>query len=134
MTASENTSRKPLLIGIILDVSSSMRRNWRNEEDEEMPRIEVIRDALNKEIGRQSFLHSSSRKKATDVFCLGMGFKKTEYLVGVNLQDDQEKVLKGEPRKTSRVDIVCDLLALSELIPTKEKLNSLTHLTHQRIA
>jgi hypothetical protein len=123
--SNNNLRNKALLVGIILDVSSSMRRNWKNDDDEEMPRIEVIRNALNKEIKRQSILHGQNTQGEIDIFCLGMGFKRTETLFGVNLTNDQEQVLEGEAQTISRVDIVCDVLALSELIPTKEELESL---------
>ncbi len=68
-----HSSQSPVLVGVIVDVSSSMRRNWRNRNGKQLPRIEVIRDTLNKWIREEQQL----RKIQADnikIFCLGMGF------------------------------------------------------------
>src|SRR5712672_3279508 len=65
------------LLGIIVDVSSSMQKNWRNQESKHLPRFEAIRAILNEKI-----LQEKDRLQADDeehgeidLFCLGMGFK-----------------------------------------------------------
>ena len=40
----------PVLIGVLIDVSNSMQRSWRNTDGKQLPRIEVVRDVLNKRI------------------------------------------------------------------------------------
>lgn len=125
MNTREHTP-KPLLVGIILDVSNSMRRNWRNEEGEELPRIEVIRDVLNKHIRRLAILRGSQEtRRSIDVFCLGMGFRKTDVLCEVRLENEHEATARDKPQTVFRVDVVCDLLALADHVPSRTALNQL---------
>lgn len=67
--------RRPILLGIIVDVSNSMKRNWKNRDGREMPRIEVVKDALNTQFKKATLFGPKSRRPI-DVFCLGMGFKR----------------------------------------------------------
>src|ERR1041384_2538588 len=69
----------PDLIGVIVDVSNSMRRNWEKKDGKGEPRIETIRDALNREIKRFQALQADNSLGTQNVsfFCLGMGFQRT---------------------------------------------------------
>ncbi len=66
MSSSESTTDrlKPLLVGLIVDVSSSMQRNWKNSDGKKLPKIEIIRDALNKQVKK---VVSSSLKKRRSI-------------------------------------------------------------------
>ena len=66
---------KPILLGIIIDVSASMKKNWKNDDDP-MPMLKVVKKTLDKEIARIARLQKLTipkRKSPTlDVFCLGI--------------------------------------------------------------
>lgn len=122
-TKDSPNSKKPVLVGIIVDVSNSMRKNWKNTDGKSLPRIEVIRDSLNERITKfQSAEKPKVEKRQTvDVFCIGMGFKAPMFLTDVELSYDQEhNLLKTEKRM--HVGLVCDLLALSEILPNDAEL------------
>ena len=63
-----------IIIGIIVDVSSSMQKNWGNNITNNRTKIEVIKDALNDEFKRLKIIYSGTEKQEIYVFCLGMGF------------------------------------------------------------
>ena len=111
-----------LLLGIIIDVSSSMKKNWGGDLKIKQSKIEAVKDALNDEIQRLSILN---RNEKTDrrLFCLGMGFILPLDLVSVGLSDGGEK--KSKNINTELVGIICDLLALSDLIPSQQKLQTI---------
>lgn len=70
---------KPLLVGIIIDVSSSMRRNWKNKEGKRLPQIEIIKDGLNRQIRKIKSIYSEKPEtKEVELFCIGMGFKRPQ--------------------------------------------------------
>lgn len=120
--ASPNTYT-PVLIGVLIDVSNSMHHSWRNTDGKQLPRIEVVRDALNKRIREeQRRLIQDQSINEIELFCLGMGFKSVSHMTEVNLSDEQEHSLGETTRKIDVVDLTCDLLALSEILPSKEKL------------
>jgi hypothetical protein len=81
----------PVLIGVLVDVSNSMRRNWRKKGSKKLPRIQVIKEALNKRIKEEQRLHQSEEASIDEVeiFCLGMGFKAPVHTQGVDLSDEQ---------------------------------------------
>ena len=126
-----HSSQSPVLVGVIVDVSSSMRRNWRNRNGKQLPRIEVIRDTLNKWIREEQQL----RKIQADnikIFCLGMGFKAPMYWTDVDCSDEQEHPLGNAAQKRIAVHLTCDLLALSEILPSKEKLTEFKEKLNQK--
>lgn len=124
----------PVLIGVLVDVSNSMRRNWRKKGGKKLPRIEVIKDALNKCIKEEQRLQQSQEAIFDDVeiFCLGMGFKAPVHVQGVDLSFEQEHSLGAEAKQSTHVDLICDLLALSEILPSKEKLAEFKEKLNQR--
>lgn len=111
---------RPLLIGVIVDVSSSMSRNWKNKGNKSLPKIEVIRDTFNKQLGKISlFLEAHDEvKPRVHIFCLGMGFVLPQTFISVRLENGEEQKLEDGNKTVTRSDIVCDLIALSEMVPT----------------
>jgi hypothetical protein len=124
----------PVLIGVLVAVSNSMRRNWRKKGGKKLPRIEVIKEALNKRIKEEQRLQQSQEAMFDDVeiFCLGMGFKAPVHTRGVDLSDEQEHSLGAEAKEGIHVDLICDLLALGEILPSKEKLSEFQEKLNQR--
>lgn len=121
-----NKKPKPLLIGILIDVSSSMQRNWQNKDGKKLPRIEVIQEALNSRLKKISLLSPKGNKiQPISLFCLGMGFKRPIYLSGVELKFGHEKKLESGSEEKVLADIICDIFALSEIIPAKQILDQL---------
>jgi len=116
--------QQPILLGIVVDVSNSMRRNWKNRDGRKMPRIEVVKDALNTQF-KKAALFGTKSPRSIDVFCLGMGFKRTMYWSDVELSYGREKRLDDEWKKTTDTGVICDLLALSEIIPSQDELTLL---------
>jgi len=120
-------SYKPSLVGFIIDVSSSMRRNWKNRDGRRMPQIEVIKEALNRQTQKIKALYASKPDvKIVDLFCVGMGFKrpmkKWQLLdLANNREVPQEQLIESMTDAT----VVCDILALTEIIPTKAELQEI---------
>ena len=128
------TVSPPVLIGVLVDASNSMRRNWRRKGGKKLPRIEVIKEALNKRIKEEQRLQQSQEPISDDVeiFCLGMGFKAHIHTRGVDLSFEQEHSLGVEAKESVQVDLICDLLALGEILPSKEKLAEFKTKLNQR--
>lgn len=128
------TEPPPVLIGVLVDVSNSMRRNWRKKGGKKLPRIEVIREALNKRIKEEQRLHQSQKLDSDDVeiFCLGMGFKAPMHTQDVDLSFEQEHSLGAGAKEHIQVDLTCDLLALGEILPSKERLAEFKTKLNQR--
>ena len=124
----------PVLIGVLVDVSNSMRRNWRKKGGKKQPRIEVIKEALNKRIKEEQRLQQSQEAffDNVEIFCLGMGFKARVHVQGVDLSYEQEHSLGAEAKENTHVDLICDLLALGEILPSKEKLSEFKEKLNQR--
>jgi len=112
-----------ILLGILVDVSHSMSNNWPNKSGKELPRIEVIRDTLNKKLKEEQIRRRTQQHNLDniDIFCLGMGFRFPMYIEHDILTCEQEQPLK-EQEKTMLIDLICDLLALCEILPSEEKL------------
>jgi hypothetical protein len=124
----------PVLIGVLVDVSNSMRRNWRKKGGKKLPRIEVIKEVLNNRIKEEQRLQQSQEAIFDDaeIFCLGMGFKAPVHTQGVDLSYEQEHSLSAEAKESTHVDLICDLLALGEILPSKEKLSEFKEKLNQR--
>ncbi|MBE0681099.1 MAG: VWA domain-containing protein [Anaerolineales bacterium] len=120
-------SYQPTLVGFVIDVSSSMRRNWKNRDGRRMPQIEVIKEALNRQAKKIKVLYASKPDiKTVDLFCVGMGFRrpmKKWQLVDLanNREIPQEQLIESMTDAT----VVCDILALTEIIPTKVELQEI---------
>src|SRR3989304_5601208 len=118
---------KPLILGILIDVSSSMRRNWKNRDGRQMPQVEVIKEALNRHARKIKTIYSSKNDtKDIELFCVGMGFKrpmKKWQLVDLANKREipQEQIIESLKDAT----VVCDILALTEIIPTKAELQEI---------
>lgn len=126
-------TQQPLLVGIIIDVSSSMKRNWRNKDGRKLPRIEVIRNSLNKYLQEEQFkTYKDSLNDQIELFCLGMGFQILTHQTEVDLSYEQEHYLQGTLETRRMVGIVCDLLALSEILPDKKELEHFKDLLDQK--
>lgn len=118
------TKTPPTVIGIIVDVSNSMCKNWRNHDGRPLPRIEVVRDTLNERLRKVNKDNASSKRgRNVDVFCLGMGFKVPMHLSDVELSFGTETTIPNTSQTRTYVDLVCDLLALVEILPTEAQLH-----------
>lgn len=128
MTTSQNTfsdepDPSPLLIGVLVDVSCSMQRNWHNKDGKKLPRIEMIRDALNRRIKKEMRRRQAQKDSLDEIalFCLGMGFQAPIHLTDVQLSYGREHHL-GNAQMRTMTDLVCDILALDDILPSREKL------------
>lgn len=112
---------RPLLVGIIIDASSSMSRNWKNKDGKSLPKIEVIRDAFNQQFTKMSLLRKPNSEDAptVHVFCLGMGFVLPQTFLSVRTGEGKEEIIKEGKPTITRSDIICDLIALSEMVPSR---------------
>src|SRR5215469_8240156 len=114
---STTIGQQPLLVGIIIDVSSSMKRNWQNKDGKKLPRIEVIRDSLNRYLQDEKLkFHRNSLNNQIELFCLGMGFQVLVHLTDIDLSHEQEHYLHGIVQTRRIAGVVCDLLALNEIL------------------
>src|SRR5690348_11651175 len=70
LLTSQPSSR--VLLGVLIDVSNSMRKSWPNKDGKQLPRIEVIRDVLNRRIQEEQRRSQTQKSKLEniDVFCL----------------------------------------------------------------
>lgn len=133
-TSHYDTAPPPVLLGILIDVSNSMRRNWRNKSGKKLPRIKVIKDALNKRIREEQrrTLSQEGKLDEIEVFCLGMGFKALSHFGDVDLSGEQEHSLGTQVQTRTMVDLTCDLLALSEILPSNEELSDFKQRLNQK--
>lgn len=122
-----SSANKPLLVGIIIDVSSSMRRNWKNKEGKRLPQIEIIKDGLNRQIRKIKSIYSEKPEaKEVELFCIGMGFKRPQKKWRfVDLSRNKEQPLDEMAETLIDATVVCDILALTEIIPTKADLEEI---------
>ncbi len=112
-----------ILLGIIVDASSSMRKNWGDGFLIKQSKIEAIKNALNEEIKGLTKVYSEKNNKEIEIFCLGIGFKLSLNLVSVDISDGEE--IESKTSSTELIGIICDILALSELVPSKDKLDKI---------
>lgn len=110
---------KETLVGIIVDVSSSMRNNW-GKGPIRQTKIEAVKNVLNEEIRRIKILKGEQLDDRLKLFCLGIGFKLNLGLISVDLSEGEERKL--DDRNTTLIGIIADVLTLSDLIPSQEKL------------
>lgn len=125
---------KPLLVGIIIDVSSSMRRNWKNKEGKRLPQIEIIKDGLNRQIRKIKSIYSEKPEtKEVELFCIGMGFKRPQKKWQfVDLSRNKEQPLDEMAETLIDATVVCDILALTEIIPTKADLEEVENVINEK--
>src|SRR5579871_6908531 len=111
-----------------------MQRNWRNKNGKSLPRIEMVRDVLNNHIRKLNLLasHNDSKLKAVKVFCLAMGFKLTRKWDDVDLRSGQERIIPGKGEIWTEASVICDVLALAEIVPAKSKLDNLGRRLNQK--
>ena len=120
MNKHSNLTNDSLLIGVLIDVSLSMKENWKQEKVK-IPTIEVIRDAINKEINTYKKLHSDKLENENniEIFSFGFGFKSFES--GILIDNENKKGKSKEISNTiEKHDTICDILALNEMIPTSD--------------
>lgn len=88
-----------------------------------MPQIEVIKEALNRQTQEIKALYSSKPNvKTVDLFCVGMGFKRPIHTWEEIDLANKGEVPTGKVVKSVETSVVCDILALTEIIPTKAEL------------
>lgn len=117
MTQYLDEGKKPLLFGILLDVSGSMKESWKNNAGRSLPRVQVIQKTVHDYLQRfQDKSSNDGNRQQTDVFALGFGFCEVTPHVGIGGSSLQTTVLRN--------DMICDLLALAELVPNQEKLDA----------
>jgi hypothetical protein len=129
-----SSANKPLLVGIIIDVSSSMRRNWKNKEGKRLPQIEIIKDGLNRQIRKIKSIYSEKPEtKNVELFCIGMGFKRQKQVLRfVDLSRNKEQQLDETAETIIDAAVVCDILALTEIIPTKADLEEVENVINEK--
>jgi hypothetical protein len=129
-----SSTNKPLLVGIIIDVSSSMRRNWKNKEGKRLPQIEIIKDGLNRQIRKIKSIYSEKPEtKEVELFCIGMGFKRPQKKWQfVDLSRNKEQPLDEMAETLIDATVVCDILALTEIIPTKADLEEVENVINEK--
>lgn len=117
-----------VVLGIIVDVSSSMKRNF-SKISYSKSRIDVVREAINEEFRKIVALRKISQGKKIDVFCLGIGFKSSLSLSSYSIEDgvemptgNSEKLLIGN---------ICDIITLTNLIPGPRKIDELRNKVFQ---
>lgn len=116
---------QPFLIGIILDVSNSMQKSWKYRGQKKLPRFDIIREVINEQFWKMASL-PITQQNPTEVFCLGMGFQKSVTFAKVNLDGDDESIEGDDATLTiQQSNLVCDLIALSEIVPTIAELEAL---------
>jgi len=111
-----------------------MRRNWKNKEGKRLPQIEVIKDGLNRQIRKIKSAYSSKPEtKIVQIFCIGMGFKRPQKRWQfVDLSQNREKPLSGTTETLIDATVVCDILALTEIIPTKADLEEVENVINSK--
>jgi hypothetical protein len=129
-----SSANKPLLVGIIIDVSSSMRKNWKNKEGKRLPQIEVIKDGLNRQIRKIKSVYSSKPEiRDVDLFCIGIGFQlQKQAMRPVDLSKNKEKPIGESEDFIIDAGGVCDILALTEIIPTKADLEEVENVINEK--
>jgi von Willebrand factor type A domain len=134
MRSNPTSTNRPLLIGIIVDVSSSMRRNWKNREGKHLPQIEIIKEGLNRQIRKIKSVYSEKPEtKDVELFCIGMGFKRPKQAMRfVDLSRNKEQPLNSTAETIIDATIVCDILALTEIIPTKADLEEIENVINAK--
>lgn len=133
LLTSQPSSR--VLLGVLIDVSDSMRKSWPNKDGKQLPRIEVIRDVLNRRIQEEQRRSQTQKSKLEniDVFCLGLGFRFPYYIVhDIGVAEQEQPLNKKELEPQEFTDLICDLLALCEILPTKEKLSDFKERLNQK--
>ncbi|MBE3568125.1 MAG: VWA domain-containing protein [Thermogemmatispora sp.] len=134
LTSSPRASaRPPLLLGILVDVSASMRQQWHSTDGRPLPRARVLLQALNRAV--ESFRHHGQQDSlpAIDVFCLGFGFRCHVTPI-YDLETEEANPPQQEQPCASMglLDLVCDLLALSEIVPRQADLERFQQLLHRK--
>jgi hypothetical protein len=134
MKPTPSSASKPLLIGIIVDVSSSMRHNWRNNEGKRLPQIEIIKNGLNRQIRKIKSIYSQKPEaRGVELFCIGMGFKRPQKKWQfVDLSRNKEKPLNDMAETLIDATVVCDILALTEIIPTKADIEEIENVINKK--
>src|SRR2546425_5484075 len=121
------------LLGVIVDVSHSMNNSWHNKDGKKLPCIQVVKDTLNRKIKEEQLRRRNQQTNLDniDVFCLGMGFRFPMYIECDILTCEQEEPLKKQ-EKVELIDLICDLLALGEILPSAEKLEDFKERLNQK--
>ena len=104
-------------------MSGSMSNNWKNNNGKRIPRIEVLRNVLNNKIKetKHKIAEKNKNYKNIEIFCLGLGFRYPLYIEkNIRTCEDDQPLKKQE--KIEVIDLICDLVALCEILPTKEML------------
>lgn len=113
-----------LLLGIVVDISSSMQKNWSNDFTRNESKIDVIKNTLNDEFRRLKVLYNFGRNDEVLVFCIGIGFILPFKLISVDVSDGKEKKIR-ELSRTNFIGVICDLIALSEIVPSETKIGEI---------
>ncbi len=117
--------KRSALLGIVIDVSSSMRQSWKNTNGRALPKVEVVHDAIVERLrffGSQKIVGGRDYSKV-HVFCLGVGFVRPVFINEVNVSHLQEKILDETMEKKTQHDIVCDILALADIVPKQRDID-----------
>jgi hypothetical protein len=117
MVPNSSEEGKPLLFGILLDVSNSMKESWKNNAGRPLPRIQVVQKTIHDKLQYlQNRNPDDEQRPQTDLFALGFGFREVTLHIGMGGSSLQTTVQHD--------DVICDLLALAELVPNQAKLDN----------
>jgi hypothetical protein len=116
---------KPLLLGIVVDISGSMSENWNNREGKGISRISSVRAAIDNRLHESVRSRGQGYTRDIEIFCLGLGFKCPMHLVDEKLAIGYRPHHQVNNNTILQIDLVCDLLALVEIVPTREEMQNI---------
>ena len=104
------------------------------QEGKRLPQIEIIKDGLNRQIRKIKSVYSEKPEtKEVELFCIGMGFKRPQKKWQfVDLSRNKEKPLDEMAKTLIDATVVCDILALTEIIPTKADLEEVENVINTK--
>lgn len=117
---------KPIILGIIIDASSSMAENW-NVHGRTIPRLAVIKDSINKQLLRISDLYSlnDNRSKKAELFCIALGIRIPLVKYNKGVVGGYQPIPKKQKETILHGEYVCDLLSLIEIMPTIDEMSAI---------
>jgi phosphopantothenoylcysteine synthetase/decarboxylase len=115
------------IIGVILDISGSMKQSWKSTRKTYSTKIEAIHDSMVEILRNSSIQHQDKANALSEVrlFCLAAGFVRPVFVNSVEISNSEERVYDETMEKRQQSDIVCDLIALADIVPKKEDINKI---------
>lgn len=110
-----------VLMGIIVDTSSSMQVSVGKDLLARKSRIIEVRDNLNAHFKRLTKFSNSNRE--VDVFCFGFGMRLPLNYNYVDIHQGKEK--KGDSEVGFVADVICDLIGLTKMVLSRSEIEHL---------